>query len=306
MSTATCSVAEHDEGILDPHSLSIGQLRDLKSILEVSDEYVMNRQFRCPATMREIFKQKIADKHGTLLKADEERTLFLQMNYARFNIQRLRAVLLGPGPWRSSDIAECLDWNQLYLDSRNTLVSANLGLVLSLAKRMAGSGPEYSDRVSEGNLALLRAVHRYDCSFGFRFSTYAHRVILLSLIQLANRWHRHHRMFPFPWDPEMESDSRPRPEKESNPPAQIQDILALLNHPSGVLSNLEKRIVEARYCLGSNKSKPMTLKQVGDQFGLSVGRIRRTLNQALAKLRTAALYPTSRPSFFPEEASRLG
>ncbi len=50
----------------------------------------------------------------------------------------------------------------------------------------------------------------------------------------------------------------------------------------------------------------MTLKQVGDQFGLSVGRIRRMLNQALAKLRMAALHPTSQPSFFPEEACRLG
>ena len=236
--------------------------------------------------MREILKQKVADKHGTLLKADEERTLFLQMNYARFNLHRLRAVLLGPAPWQSSDIAECLEWNQLYLDTRNSIVAGNLGLVLSLAKRMPGSGPEYSDRVSEGNLALLRAIHRYDCSFGFRFSTYAHRVILLSLIQLAHRWHRHHRMFPMALEPGMEDDYTPRPAKDSHTPAQIQDILALLNHPSGVLSNLEKRIVEARYCLGSSRSKPMTLKQVGDQFGLSVGRIRRMLNQALAKLRT--------------------
>jgi RNA polymerase sigma factor (sigma-70 family) len=306
MSMATCSVAEHDEGILDPHSLSIGQLRDLKALLECAIEFVPNPRFQSPEMMREILAQKVVGSPGSILKVGEERTLFMQMNYACFQINRLRAVLLGSGPWRSSDIDECLEWNQLYLDSRNTLVAGNLGLVLSLAKRMAGSGPEYSDRVSEGNLALLRAIHRYDCSYGFRFSTYAHRVILLSLIQLAHRWHRHHRMFPFPWDPEMESDIHTRPEKNPNPPAQIQDILALLNHPSGILSNIEKRVVEARYCLGSNKSKPMTLKQVGDQFGLSVGRIRRTLNQALAKLRTAALNPTSQPSFFPEEACRLG
>lgn len=256
--------------------------------------------------MRRILKQKVADTNGTLLKADEERTLFLQMNYARFNLHRLRTVLLGPDPWRSEDVTECLEWNQLYLDTRNAIVSANLGLVLSLAKRMAGSGPEYSDRVSEGNLALLRAVHRYDCSFGFRFSTYAHRVILLSLIQLAHRWHRHHRMFPMPLELGMENDFAPRPPEDSVPPAQIQDILALLNHPNGVLSNLEKRVIEARYCLNSHRSKSMTLRQVGDQFGLSVGRIRRVINQALVKLRTAALHPTTRPSFFPEEACRLG
>ena len=109
-----------------------------------------------------------------------------------------------------------------------------------------------------------------------------------------------------PLEPGMENDYAPRPEKDSHPHAQIHDILALLNHPSGGLSKLEIRMIEARYCLGSNRSKPMTLKQVGDQFGLSVGRTRRTLNQALAKLRTAALYPEIPPSFFPEEACRLG
>jgi RNA polymerase primary sigma factor len=306
MNTAAIAVADPGQELLDPHSLSIGQLRDLKVLLESSFEYVPNSRFQSPEMMREILTQNVVGSLGSILKAGEERTLFLQMNYARFHLHRLRAVLLGPGPWRSDDIAECLEWNRLYLDTRNTIVSGNLGLVLSLAKRMSGSGPEYSDRVSEGNLALLRAVHRYDCSFGFRFSTYAHRVILLSLIQLAHRWHRHHRLFPFPWDPAMESDVHSRSEKDSNPPAQIHDILALLNHPNGVLSNLEKRIVEARYCLGSNRSKPMALKQVGDQFGLSVGRIRRMLNQALAKLRTAALYPEIPPSFFPEEACRLG
>jgi RNA polymerase primary sigma factor len=306
MSTAICSVAQVGEGILDPHALSIGQLRELKGVLDDAFEYVPNPRFQSPETMREILAQKGIGSPGSILKAGEERTLFLQMNYARFHIHRLRAVLLGPTPWRACDINECLEWNRLYLDTRNAIVSGNLGLVMSLAKRMGGSGPEYSDRVSEGNLALLRAVHRYDCSFGFRFSTYAHRVILLSMIQLAHRWHRHHRMFPMPWDPEMECQIHHRPEKDSNPPVQVQDILALLNHPNGLLSKLEIRVIEARYCLGGGRSRPMTLKQVGDQFGLSVGRVRRTLNQALAKLRTAALHPMTQPSFFPEEACRLG
>jgi RNA polymerase primary sigma factor len=306
MSTALHQWVQQSQELPDTLSLSPGQPHDLKVLSEGSFEYVPNPLFQCPEMMREILIQKVHATAGSILKSGEERILFLQMNYARYQLDRLGVLRLGTAPGRSCDIDECLDWHRLYLDTRDAIVAGNLGLVLSLAKRMAGSGPEYSDRVSEGNLALLRAVQGFDCSYGFRFSTYAHRVILLGLIQLAHRWHRHHRLFPCPLDPAMENDSTPRTAPDSHAPAQIQDILALLRHPGGILSALEIRLVRARYCLDGNSSKPMTLKQVAGQFGLPIGRTRRILNQALAKLRTAVLQPESKPSFFPEEACRLG
>jgi RNA polymerase primary sigma factor len=59
-------------------------------------------------------------------------------------------------------------------DWRRKLVSANLRLVVSVAKKMNGRGLMIDDLVCEGNLGLVRAAERYNpLKFGTRFSTYA-------------------------------------------------------------------------------------------------------------------------------------
>lgn len=53
------------------------------------------------------------------------------------------------------------------------LIEANLRLVVCLAKHYAGCGVPLLDLVQEGNLGLMRAVQRFDCQRGNKFSTYA-------------------------------------------------------------------------------------------------------------------------------------
>ncbi len=59
------------------------------------------------------------------------------------------------------------------IESRNKFVQANLGLVVSVARRYQHGGLPLTDLIQEGNLGLIKAVSRFDHRRGFRFSTYA-------------------------------------------------------------------------------------------------------------------------------------
>jgi RNA polymerase primary sigma factor len=60
------------------------------------------------------------------------------------------------------------------LRARNDFVRANLRLVVSVARNFHHYRIPFIDLIQEGNVGLMKAVHRFDHNRGFRFSTYAH------------------------------------------------------------------------------------------------------------------------------------
>ncbi len=97
-------------------------------------------------------------------------------------MQRLRREVWGRRVLDSSpafrithaDLTEIEKARGLALRCRNNFVRANLRLVVSVARNFHHYRIPFIDLIQEGNVGLMKAVHRFDHRRGFRFSTYAH------------------------------------------------------------------------------------------------------------------------------------
>ena len=224
-----------------------------------------------------------------LLSAAQERVLFLQFNYARFRIRRIQEEIWSTADRKPSDeqARELLRWNEVSERMREQIADTNLALVLAMAKRTRLSEVDFAEMVSEGNMALLRAVDKFDAERGFKFSTYACRAILKAFSRQGMKQTKHRQRYPAEYDPNLQKSDY----LEVKRAQRIRDDAAELRHivieNKADLSEIERSVIEHRFGIERPlaNDKPLTLEQIGKMIGVTKERVRQIQNKALAKLR---------------------
>ncbi|KPK75752.1 MAG: hypothetical protein AMJ79_09875 [Phycisphaerae bacterium SM23_30] len=260
----------------------------LKRILSEPISYIPHDYFRRPSQMGPIMEKNVAATAGRSLEKEEEQVLFLQMNYARHKLCRKRRKLMRQSPWSRKTVLELLEYYNKQLAARSEIVTANMGLVLAMAKKVVFPGVEFTDLISEGSMALLRAADKFDCQRGYKFSTYACRAIFKGFSRTAKQNYRYRKRFPTQWDIALEKDDYLEQMRQEDHESGIEEVRTIFQDNLADLSQIEQSVIEMRFSLRPRQSRPLTLKQVGDKLGLTKERIRQIQNKALAKIRDVA------------------
>jgi len=307
--TILASAAPKDDLTARHHAALVGlsdAQRDL--VLEavtVNLDYVKSDYFKKPSAQRELFEEGeaiqaastswyhpmvddelIAQSAPTssLLTTAQEKQVFLRYNFARLKAQAaVKKFRASPGKQSARDVAA---WYKRVRDTREIITQANLALVLAMAKRTRMGDVDFGELVSEGNMALLRAVEKFDIGRGFKFSTYACRAILKAFSRIAMKNSRYRQAFPTEFDPTMEKSNYTESRRQDVEQDAVEELQQIIGENRAQLSDVEKTVIQARFAINRGQDAPaMTLEEVGRVIGVTKERVRQIQNKALEKLR---------------------
>ena len=224
-----------------------------------------------------------------LLTAKEERTLFLQFNFCRYQVAQLRAELAEQEQIDPAKARQMLQWYRKAENFRDQIAQTNLALVLAMAKRTRMSEVDFADLVSEGNMALLRAVDKFDVSRGFKFSTYACRAILKAFSRSGVKLSKYRQMFPTDFDPKLEKSDHQERKRDEHEDDCVDELKHIIQRNRAELSEIEQEVIQHRFAINKEQTspdaQPLTLEQVGRIIGVTKERVRQIQNKALEKIR---------------------
>ncbi len=223
-----------------------------------------------------------------ILTGAQEKVLFHQFNYARYRIWKLqqecwKTASRKPTPEQAQQV---LRWYRIADRIREQIANTNLALVLAMAKRTRMSEVDFADLVSEGNMALLRAVDKFDAGRGYKFSTYACRAILKAFSRQGMKLSKYRQRLPTDFDPKLEKSNFLETKRAGFEKDAADEVKRIVMENRADLTDVERTVIEHRFGLESvEQDKPMTLEQVGQIIGVTKERVRQIQNKAMEKIR---------------------
>jgi len=283
----------------------INEMRALR-VLEVKLEYMAHPSFDDPVAVDEILGpmpnpadgkalRKLKAPKGLppylaslyevpLLAREQESHLFRKMNYLKYQAEKIRAAV-EPSKAKTNDLDEIDRLGNEALVVKNQIISANLRLVVSIAKRHVGPTNDFFHLVSDGNMSLMRAVEKFDYARGNKFSTYASWAIMKNFARTIPEEHHRRDRFVTGHEDMFESaaDNRTDEHEYESLQKKMQDAVKGM---LGRLDDRERRIIISRY--GINGVGEQTLEQLGKELGITKERVRQIESRAQEKLRRIA------------------
>jgi len=237
----------------------------------------------------EVMDAVTAGERIPTLTHEKEQRLFMRYNFARMRLYQILSKYAGK-QLTGTAMRQLLGWGHRALQARSVIVRLNMPLVLAMGKRTKLSNIDFNELVSEGNMALLRSVEKFDSSRGFKFSTYSCRAILKSFSRVAMRVSRYRGTFPTEFDPAMERSDFVDKQRDSMKADCVDELKEIFLQNLAGLNDVEHTVIRERFALGKisgvdDTTNPKTLEQVGHIIGVTKERVRQIQNNALKKMK---------------------
>ena len=219
-----------------------------------------------------------------LLSKEEEQFYFRRMNWLKFRAATVRGRL----DRRRATLRQ-IDRIEGWLTEAETvkaiIITSNLRLVVSIAKKFVDTTNSFDELVAEGNVALMRAVEKFSFALGNRFSTYATYAIQRHFFRLSHKARQLRQRFVLE-DESFKGLPAAEPNTEQCSTEQVAMLKELFAKFLGELEPREQQIVVARF--GFDGQPPRTFRELGASMGVCKERIRQIQTRAIDKLRDMA------------------
>lgn len=218
------------------------------------------------------------------LTRNREADLFRQYNYLKFRAAQARRDLhiSHVSSKQLNFIEKCLRHAEAV---KNTIIEANLSLVIGIAGKHTTTGATLQDLISEGNFSLMNAVEKFDYTKGFRLATYASWIIAKDFARKVPSDRRRPGTGGADALDNIQRDLRVTEGVDFGAIERARH--SLVQVIQNELDEREQYVILHHYGLtGSSIIKQTeTLRQIGGALGLSAERVRQLELSALQKLK---------------------